>query len=311
MKASLAVSAVLGLVVAGVTWQLDARARAAAATAMATEDYGRRLLAETTWLMGPDQPDPAKRYTGSRLQCASCHLKTGFEPGQLSLLESDPKYPRPSGRDGVVGDMKLRIQGCMTRSMNGRPLPNDSPEMNAMVAYIKAANARFKVMHASRKAVVEPKAFATPDRAANPAAGKAVFDARCARCHGVDGQGLPAENDPRRGYVYPPLWGDDSYNDGAGMNRVLTAARFIKAKMPLGQATLTDDEAFDVSAFINAQPRPHMAGLERDYPDRTTKPVDTPYGPWADPFPAEQHKLGPFKPIEAHYAALAAAKSKK
>ena len=111
--------------------------------------------------------------------------------------------------------------------------------------------------------------------------------------------------------MYPPLWGDDSYNDGAGMNRVLTAARFIKAKMPLGQATLSDDEAFDVSAFINVQPRPHLANLEQDYPDRTTKPVDTPYGPWADPFPAEQHKLGPFKPIEAHYAALAAAKAKK
>ena len=195
--------------------------------------------------------------------------------------------------------------------MNGRALPNDSPEMNAMLAYIKAANARFKVMHASRKAVSEPKAFAAPDRAADPAAGKRVFEARCARCHGADGQGLHAENDPRRGYVYPPLWGDDSYNDGAGMNRVLTAARFIKAKMPLGQATLSDDEAFDVSAFINVQPRPHLANLEQDYPDRTTKPVDTPYGPWADPFPAEQHKLGPFKPIEAHYAALAAAKAKK
>ena len=77
------------------------------------------------------------------------------------------------------------------------------------------------------------------------------------------------------------------------------------------QATLTDDEAFDVSAFINVQPRPHLGNLEADYPDRTTKPVDTPYGPWADPFPAEQHKLGPFKPIEAHYAALAAAKARK
>lgn len=311
MKATLAICGMLGLAVTGVLWQLDARARAAEVATLATEDYGRRLIAETTVLMGPDQPDPAMRYTGNRLQCGSCHLKSGFEPGQLSLLETDPRYPRPSGRDGVVGDIKLRIQGCMTRSMNGRPLPDDSPEMNAMAAYIKAANARFKVMHASRKAAGEPKAFATPDRAADPATGKTVFETRCARCHGADGQGLHAENDPRRGYVYPPLWGDDSYNDGAGMNRVLTAARFIKAKMPLGDASLTDDEAFDVSAFINVQPRPHMSGLETDYPDRTTKPVDAPYGPWADDFPPAQHKLGPFKPIDAHYAALAAAKAKK
>jgi thiosulfate dehydrogenase len=311
MKATLAVCGLAGIVLTGMLWQRDARVRAADTAAVASEEYGRRLIAETTVLMGPDHPDPAMRYTGNRLQCGSCHLQGGFEPGQLSLLESDPKYPRPSGRDGVVGDMKLRIQGCMTRSMNGRPLPNDSPEMHAMVAYIKAANARFKVMHASRKAVVEPKAFATPDRAANPAAGQVVFEARCARCHGADGQGLHAEHDPRRGYVYPPLWGDDSYNDGAGMNRVLTAARFIKAKMPLGQASLSDDEAFDVSAYINVQPRPHMAGLEKDYPDRATKPVDSPYGPWADDFPAAQHKFGPFKPIEAYYAALAAAKAKK
>lgn len=311
MRAVLTASAVAGLALTGAMWQLDTRREAAASTRLATEDYGRRLLAETSVLMGPDHPDPALRFTGNRLQCGSCHLKAGFEPGQLSLLESDPKYPRPSGRDGVVGDMKLRIQGCMTRSMNGRPLPDDGPEMNAMVAYIKSVNARFTVMHASRTTPAEPNAFVAPDRAASPGAGKTVFEARCARCHGADGRGLHAENDPRRGYVYPPLWGDDSYNDGAGMHRVLTAARFIKAKMPLGQATLTDDEAFDVSAFINAQPRPHMNGLERDYPDRATKPVDSPYGPWADPFPAEQHKFGPFKPIEAYSAALAAARTKK
>jgi len=294
-----AICSVLGSGIIGVAGQLDAR-RSAAAT-IATEEYGRRLVMETSLLMGPDQPNEALRYTGSRLQCGSCHLKGGAEPGTLSLLEADSKYPRPSGRDGVVGDMKLRLNGCMTRSMNGRALPLDSPEMIAMVAYIRSLNGRFKLMDSSRKAAHEPKAFATPDRAASPAAGRVVFDARCARCHGADGLGLRAENDPRRGYVYPPLWGDDSFNDGAGTHRVLTAARFIKAKMPLGQADLTDDEAFDVAAYINVQPRPAMANLEKDYPDRKTKPVDSPYGPYADPFPIDQHRLGPFKPIEAFY----------
>jgi thiosulfate dehydrogenase len=108
--------------------------------------------------------------------------------------------------------------------------------------------------------------------------------------------------------VFPPLWGPDSFNDGAGMHRVLTAARFIKARMPLGQADLTDDQAFDVAAYINVQPRPQMANLEKDYPDRTTKPVDNGYGPFADPFPLEQHQLGPFQPIEAFYKAKKSAK---
>lgn len=305
MKALLSASAVLGLGLIVVAVQLDARRTSSSA---ATEDYGRRLIAETSVLMGPDQPDPALRYTGSRLQCGSCHLKAGEDPGTLSLLETDPRYPRPSGRDGVMGDIKLRIEGCMTRSMNGRVLPLDSPEMNAMAVYLKAINTRFKLSNKARVAAKEPKAFATPDRAASPDGGKKVFEARCARCHGADGLGLHAENDPRRGYVYPPLWGDDSFNDGAGMHRVLTAARFIKAKMPLGQSDLTDDEAYDVAAYINVQPRPAMAGLEKDYPDRTTKPVDTPYGPYADSFPVEQHRLGPFKPIEAFYAKLKGSK---
>jgi thiosulfate dehydrogenase len=85
------------------------------------------------------------------------------------------------------------------------------------------------------------------------------------------------------------------------MHRVLTAARFIKARMPLGQADLSDDQAYDVAAYINSHPRPQMSGLEADYPDRSKKPVDSPYPPYADPFPIEQHRLGPFAPIRAYY----------
>jgi thiosulfate dehydrogenase len=141
-----------------------------------------------------------------------------------------------------------------------------------------------------------------PDRAADLEAGRDVFETRCAICHGADGAGLPAAG-VGRGYVFPPLWGPDSFNNGAGMHRVLTAARFVKARMPLGQADLTDEQAFDVAAYVNSHPRPMMAGLERDYPDRADKPVDGPYGPFADDFPLEQHRFGPFRPIEEYYAA--------
>jgi thiosulfate dehydrogenase len=88
------------------------------------------------------------------------------------------------------------------------------------------------------------------------------------------------------------------------MHRVLTAARFIKARMPLGKPDLTDDQALDVAAFINSQPRPQMENLDRDYPDRTAKPVDNGYGPFADSFPLRQHQYGPFGPIEAYYKKL-------
>ena len=270
----------------------------------ATEDYGRRLVSQTVELLGPDHPDPARRYSGGRLNCASCHLATGTDPGTLALLQTAEHYPRFSGRAGTMTDVEDRINECMQRSMNGTPLPLDSPEMIAIAAYLRSLGSRYAAMGASLKKATEPPAFKTPARAASVAAGRTVYDARCSVCHGGDGLGLLATGDRAKGYLFPPLWGADSFNNGAGMHRVLTAARFIKARMPLGEATLTDDEAFDVAAFINAQPRPEMPNLEADYPDKAAKPVDNPYGPFADEFPLEQHRLGPFQPIDAHYKAL-------
>jgi thiosulfate dehydrogenase len=162
-------------------------------------------------------------------------------------------------------------------------------------------------MGESRKVSPEQAAFSEPDRAADPTAGASVYEQRCEVCHGGNGEGLRASHDPSDGFVFPPLWGPDSFNNGAGMNRVLTAARFVKARMPFGEADLSDDEAYDVAAYINSQPRPQMTGLESDYPDRTNKPIDSPYPPYADPFPQEQHRLGPFRPIREYYERLEAA----
>jgi thiosulfate dehydrogenase len=180
--------------------------------------------------------------------------------------------------------------------------------MIAMASYLRSLGAQYAAMGAGAKKAVEPPGFKTPDRRADPAMGQVVYSTKCAICHGGDGGGLLTTGDPRKGYLFPPLWGSDSFNDGAGMGRVLTAARFIKARMPLGKADLTDGEAFDVAAFINSKPRPQMANLDKDYPDRSTKPIDNPYGPYADPFPQDQHKYGPFQPIEDYYRALKKAK---
>lgn len=283
-------------------------AASASMPAAATADYGRRLLRETAALIGPDVADPAMRYTGSRgLACASCHLETGTKPGTLTLLQADSRYPRESGRDGRIGDLRDRINGCMQRSMNGRPLPRDSVEMIAMEAYIKELGRQYDAMGETQRTSDEQPAFAEPDRAASVAAGGEVYVNRCAICHGANGEGLNATTDPKDGYVFPPLWGEESFNNGAGMHRVLTAARFIKARMPLGQADLSDDEAYDVAAYINSFPRPEKSDLERDYPDRTRKPVDSPYPPYADPFPQAQHQFGPFRPIRTYYEQISEA----
>jgi len=301
------IAAALGAAAIGATVAID-RMRASSADsppATVTAEYGRRLLRETARFLGPDHEDPEMRYSGTRMACASCHLEIGTDPGTLSLLETSTRYPRESGRDGGVRDLRDRINGCMQRSMNGRALPRDSIEMQSMETYILGLGQQFAAMGETRRTPDEQAAFVEPNRAANIDAGRAVFEDRCAICHGDNGEGLAATADPSDGYVFPPLWGDGSFNNGAGMNRVLTAARFIKARMPLGEADLTDDQAYDVAAYVNSHPRPEMGNLEQDYPDRTLKPVDSPYPPYADPFPQEQHKYGPFEPIRAYYRELA------
>jgi thiosulfate dehydrogenase len=222
-------------------------------------------------------------------------------PGTLSLLEAASRYPKFSARDGVEGDLTDRINGCMQRSMNGRPLPRDSVPMRAMVTYIEELGRLYESMGEHQRKPVEPEAFSEPDRMASVTNGEKVYRSRCRICHGENGEGLRATANPGDGYLFPPLWGPDSYNNGAGMTRVLTAARFIKARMPLGSPTLTDDEAFDVAGFINSHERPVKENLEQDFPDKARKPVDSPYPPYADDFSREQHRLGPFAPIREFY----------
>jgi thiosulfate dehydrogenase len=113
------------------------------------------------------------------------------------------------------------------------------------------------------------------------------------------------------GYQFPPLWGPDSFNSGAGMSRLLTAAAYAMHNMPIdtkfNAPVLTDEQAYDVAAYIISRKRPEKSNLEKDFPIRLQKPIDTPYGPYVDGFRLEQHKYGPFGPIRAKVEELAAA----
>ena len=132
--------------------------------------------------------------------------------------------------------------------------------------------------------------------------GAQVYAEKCASCHGADGQGLPI---PESARDYPPLWGDKSYNEGAGLFRLSRFAGYVKANMPFGAThlnpQLSDEEAWDVAAFVNSKPRPPHPFLATDWPKIEKKPYDHPFGPFADTFPAAQHKYGPFGPIAAFY----------
>jgi thiosulfate dehydrogenase len=238
--------------------------------------YGRDLIVKTADLIGPEVSDPAHRFSGNNMNCQNCHL------------------------EGEVGTIEDRVQGCMERSMNGRRLPPDSREMTSIVAYLRFLSTGRPVGAPTVGRGVGRISELT--RAADPAHGRSIYVQTCSACHGEKGQGQRVGNvGDAQGYSIPPLWGPDSFNDGAGMTRLTNAANFVHSNMPNGatwqQPALSPADAWDVAAFIDAQPRPHKSDLENDYPKRLEKPIDTPYGPYADSVAAAEHKLGPFQPI--------------
>jgi thiosulfate dehydrogenase len=244
MKTVIALCALIGIITVAATLVIGHEA-----STTATAEYGERLVAHTQQYLGPDAPDPRMRFTMSRRACASCHIGAGNEPGELSLIAAISSHPN---------DIVDRINGCMVRNMDGRPLPPDGPEMRAMVSWLRFLAAEDAARGAGQRQVHDSPVFRTPDRTANPEAGERLFVKRCADCHGKDGAGLPASRNLAQGYLFPPLWGPDSFTDRSEMHGVPVAARFIKAKMPLGRPDLDDDQAFDIAAFINSKPRPHL-----------------------------------------------------
>lgn len=273
---------------------------------------GRDLVTATYAHIGPQVPDPAKRYAGNNLACGNCHLHAGTKKFGLPIYGLFARFPQYSARAGAEITIEDRIDGCMTRSMNGRPLPADSSEMKAFVAYVRFLS----VGYGPDRPVSGLGAGAMPelDRAADPVRGKTVYARACLDCHGTDGQGirrsLPTTD---LGYMVPPLWGPDSFNDGAGMARLITAANFLHFNMPHGtdylDPRLSVEDAWDVAAYMISQTRPRRPGLDKDFPDLLAKPVDTPYGPYADGFSEQQHTYGPFAPIRAAIARLKAGPS--
>jgi len=270
---------------------------------------GRDLITATYAYIGPEVADRAKRFAGNNLACGNCHLQAGTKKFGIPLFGLFGEFPRYSARSGVPMTIEDRLNSCMTRSMNGRALPVGAPEMQAMVAYIKFLSTG--VAPGQLLPGMGTGKMPELDRPADPVRGERGYANACLTCHGPNGAGirrsLPTTD---LGYMVPPLWGSDSFNDGAGMARLITAANFLHFNMPHGvdylNPQLSPEHAWDIAAYVISQPRPHKAGLDKDFPDPLEKPVDTPYGPYADGFSEQQHKYGPFAPIRAAIVKLKA-----
>ncbi len=207
--------------------------------------------------------DSLPGHVGNALRCVSCHLDEGRRPVG-SWVGVYGRYPVYRARSATVETIEYRVNDCFRRSMNGSALPVDGADMRDIVAYLAFLSRGAAI------GTVAPAAASTrwDSLPADTAAGRVVFDTTCARCHGAEGQGTAAA---------PPVWGPQSFNIGAGMSRVRTAAGFIAANMPFDHpGTVSDRQALAVAAFLAARSRPDFAGKEKDWPNGDA-PVDAAY----------------------------------
>lgn len=256
--------------------------------------YGHDLIASTSKFLGPKG---SVDQISNGLNCQNCHLDAGTRPWGNNYGSVASTYPKFRARSGSIENVYKRVNDCFERSLNGEALDTMSREMQAIKAYIEFLGTNVDKGKKAEGSGLKNLAFL--DRAADPVAGKKVYELKCQSCHQADGQGtLMADGSA---YTYPPLWGEHSYNDGAGLYRITNFARYAKYNMPLGAThqspMLTDEEAWDVAAYVNSQNRPHI-DAKNDWPDISQKPIDHPFGPYADGFTEVQHKYGPWKPIE-------------
>lgn len=192
----------------------------------------------------------SKPYVGAAMACTSCHLNGGTEAKGLTLVGTATAFPAYSPREKAVITLQNRIGDCFMRSLNGTLPPLGGPVLVALDAYITSLSQGLP-MRMNPKSPTGPNALKPLQvdwTQADPKRGQVLFQAKCAVCHGQEGQGV----------VGPPLWGPKSYNAGAGMADWKNLAAFIHGAMPLGNPNLTPEEARDIAAFVDSQPRPEF-----------------------------------------------------
>ena len=208
----------------------------------------------------------APEYVGNEMNCVNCHIDRGRKANSAPLWAAYTMYPAYRKKNNKVNTFVERMQGCFQFSMNGKAPAPDSEVLTALTAYAYWMSSGVPIAKAMPgRGFDEPP---LPRGGYDTARGRVVYDKQCAICHGADGEGRKVGATS----VFPPLWGKDSYNWGAGMHRINTAAGFIQHNMPLGRGkTLSDQEAWDVAAYINSHERPQDPRLVNGDIDETRK----------------------------------------
>ncbi|HPG10271.1 MAG TPA: c-type cytochrome [Chitinophagaceae bacterium] len=256
--------------------------------------YGSDIIANTSRYFGPHG---SVKAISNGMNCQNCHLDAGKKRWGNNYSAVYSTYPKMRSRSGQIEGIYKRVSDCFERSLNGTAPDSNSREYQAIYAYMKWLGKDVKKGVKPNGSGIGKLEYL--DRAAEPGKGKIVYAKYCQTCHGENGQGQLSL--AGNSYEYPPLWGEHSYNDGAGLYRLSNFAGFIRSNMPFKQAThdnpaLSTEDAWDVAAYVNSQPRPKK-DHSQDWPEISKKPFDHPFGPYADSYSELQHKYGPYKPI--------------
>jgi thiosulfate dehydrogenase len=295
---------------------------------------GKNLVHATYRYLGAEsgiKSANGRPYVGNKLACSNCHMDDGTRPNAGPLIVVARKYVAPgiySPREGVKRDLTIRINGCFERSLAGEALPPDSPWMQDLQAYMEFLASGIQPGYTWQQ--VPGQEFPKVDllaRAANPARGRAIYEDQCDSCHQDNGGGVWRDDEKR--FRYPALWGPNSFGLMAGMGRLATAVTLVWGNMPYDKVDalrpwtrMSQEDAWDVTAYLLSKSRPFdsrfsendwsgldpngMPNLLRRNPDASydwTMPRVNAQGhpsiDRADPprFTREQHKYGPFQPI--------------
>ena len=219
-------------------------------SAIPNDDFGKMVRLGENIFQNPQRF--AAPYVGNTLSCSNCHIGRGRLAGSAPLWAAYVAYPAYRSKNKHVNTFEERMQGCFKFSMNGKAPPLGSETLVALETY-----SYFLAKGAPTGADLPGRGYPNLQMPARPfdyARGQKVYEQNCALCHGTDGQGQAA---PDGRTVFPALWGPHSFNWGAGMGNIKNAAAFIKANMPFSRGgTLSDQQAWDVAAFVDSHERP-------------------------------------------------------
>jgi len=235
-----------------------------------------------------DTPRQAPQFVGGTVACANCHLNAGQRERALPLVGVAGMFPEYNARAARLITLADRVVDCFMRSENatGRsadalptPTSKEVLALSAYIAWLSKGHAVGRNPDWRGKNTIAQEHL-VPIAQLDRGKGEAIFKEQCTSCHGEDGQGKPIGGPvPNSAKKAGPLWGPDSWNDGAGASRVYTLAGIIRYTMPyLNPGSLSDADAQDVAAFITAQSRPAFPFKDRDY-SKSKVPVDAVYYP--------------------------------